>query len=70
MPDATKAPGLTTEVTTSYIPGDDITIIWQDMFLNGEHVQRSLIGWHYGETSEVEIKEYGNMPLTAQFFFN
>lgn len=60
---------LTTEITTNYIPEEDITIIWQHMYLDNEPVQRSLIGWHFGETSEVEIKEYGNMPLTAQFFF-
>lgn len=57
---------------TNYIPVDDITIIWQDMYLveDGkvvDHVQRHLAGWHYGKPDPTDDKFYSNMPLTAQF---
>lgn len=45
-----------TEITTSYIPGDDITIIWQDMYKTDDEkvtrIQRLVVGWYYGEPND------------------
>lgn len=56
-----------TEITTSYIHADDITIVWQDMFVGDELVQRILTGWYYG-SSDIELTaQYADMPLIAQY---
>lgn len=59
---------LTTETVTSYIPGDDITIVWQKLYLNGVCIQRSITGWYYGEPNEECTHEYRYSTLNAQFF--
>jgi hypothetical protein len=56
-----------TEVDTSYIPGDDITVVWQLMFVGDELVQRSLVGWYYGEADPAITPQYASLPLTAQY---
>lgn len=56
-----------TEVYTSYVPGDDITIIWQDLSVDGECVQHALIGWYCGEPDPSATKNYSNMPLIGQY---
>lgn len=56
-----------TEVYTSYIPGEDKTIVWQSMYVNGEHVQQALIGWYCGEPEDEVTKQYANMPLIGQY---
>lgn len=64
-----------TEFHTSYIPNEDITIIWQDMYVLShgkviDHIQRECVGWHYGEPCPEDDKHYSNMPLTAQFIYD
>lgn len=56
-----------TEIDTSYIPGDDITIVWQIMFVGDELIQRTLAGWYYGEADPAVTAQYANLPLTAQY---
>lgn len=56
-----------TEVFTSYIPDEDKTIVWQSMYVNGEHVQQALIGWYCGEPDEAVTAQYANMPLIGQY---
>ena len=56
------------ETYTSYIPAEDITVVWQDMWYKDECIQRSLIGFYYGEPDNKTTPDYSNMPLTAQFY--
>ena len=61
-----------TEIETSYIPSDDITIVWQNMYkyVEGEGdelIQRNLVGWYHGEPDDNTTPHYSNAPLTACF---
>lgn len=55
------------EVYTSYVPAEDVTIVWQTLFVGDECVQRALIGWYCGEEDPVITKQYANMPLIGQY---
>ncbi len=54
---------------TSYLPSDDITIVWNDLYVCGECIQRSLAGWHYGETDEKTTETFSFNPTIANFLF-
>ena len=61
-----------TDIETSYIPSEDITIVWQNMYkyVEGEGdelIQRNLIGWYHGEPDDHTTPHYSNAPLTAYF---
>jgi hypothetical protein len=51
-----------------YLPTEDITVVWQDMWFEEDCIQRSLVGFYYGEPDDESTKDFSNMPLTAQFF--
>lgn len=58
-----------TAIETSYLPSDDVTIIWRDLYVCDECVQRSLVGFHYGETDAQTTESFSFNPLTAHFLF-
>ena len=60
-------PKITTELFTSYIYEEDITIIWQSLLVDGECVQRALVGWYCGEPDEKSTAFYSNMPTIGQY---
>jgi hypothetical protein len=51
----------------TYIPTEDITVVWQDVWFEDDCIQRSLVGFYYGEPDESSTADFSNMPLTAQF---
>lgn len=53
---------------TTYLPSEDITIIWQDMWYEEECIQRSLVGFYYGEPDDKSTTDFSIMPFTAQFY--
>lgn len=60
-----------TDTHTSYIPDEDITIVWQDMYKTDgkttDCLQRNLVGWYYGEPCADATALYSNAPLTAYY---
>ena len=61
-----------TEVNTSYIPDEDTTIIWQDMYkyVEGEgdtHIQRALIGWYHGKPEDKYTAYHSQSTLNANY---
>ena len=56
-----------TEIHTSYIPTDDVTVIWQNLIVGDECVQRALIGWYCGEEDPATTAQYAHMPLIGQY---
>lgn len=60
-----------TEIHTSYIPEDDITIIWQDMYRTDGNttdcIQRVVIGWYYGEPDERCTADFSDSALIANY---
>ena len=55
------------EIHTSYIPTEDVTVVWQTLIVGDECVQRALIGWYCGEEDPEVTKQYSNMPLIGQY---
>ena len=67
-------PKIYTEIYTSYIPNEDITIVWQCMYQTDgktiECIQRALVGWYCGEPDDRVTPDYANMPLIGQYLFD
>lgn len=61
-------PNVRYEFYTTYLPTEDITVVWQDLIVDNECIQRSLVGFYYGEPDEQSTENFSNMPLTAQFY--
>lgn len=55
------------EFHTTYVPSEDVTIVWQTLFVGGECVQRALVGWYCGESDPLATSLYNNMPLIGQY---
>ena len=55
------------EFHTTYILDEDVTIIWQNLMVGKECVQRALVGWYCGEPDPVATAQYANMPLIGQY---
>lgn len=56
-----------TKIETSYLPSDDITIIWKDTYVCDECIQRALVGFHYGETDAKTTETFSFNSLIASF---
>jgi hypothetical protein len=57
------------EIYTTYVHDEDITVIWQNVYYCGDLLQKSLIGFYYGQPDERNTKDFSDMPHTAQFFW-
>lgn len=64
---STQHEGVSTRVYPTYIPSEDKTVVWQDLFVNGELVQTIITGWHYGEPDRNTLKDYGYNNNVAHF---
>lgn len=49
---------LTEEVYTTYIQGEDKTIVWHNVYFNGNLVSCELAGWYCGEPDDKSTAEY------------
>lgn len=58
---------ITDETYTTYIAGEDKTIIWYNTYFNGELLSSEVVGWYYGEPDAEATKRYGSSNLTAYF---
>lgn len=60
-----------TEIHTSYIPDEDITIIWQCMYKTDDTkvdcIQRALVGWYYGEPNDDATAAYSTSNLIGNY---
>jgi hypothetical protein len=61
-----------TEINTSYIPDEDTTIIWQDMYKytegeGDELIQRAVIGWYHGAPEDRYTDYFSKSSLIANY---
>lgn len=60
-----------TETYTSYLPAEDVTIVWQDIFITDgkttDCIQHALVGWYCGEPDEHATAQYGISTLNANY---
>ncbi len=59
-----------TEITTDYIPGEDITIVWQHLYNGDEHFQRTIVGWYHGEPEEGSTKAFSHLGVMGQYLWD
>ena len=55
------------EFHATYVHDEDVTIVWQNLIVGDECVQRALVGWYCGEPDPVVTAQYANMPLIGQY---
>lgn len=58
------------EITTDYIPGEDITIVWQHLYNGDEHFQRTIVGWYHGEPEEGSTKAFSHLGVMGQYLWD
>lgn len=61
---------VTTEITTNYIPTEDITIVWQLLYVDGENIQRTIVGWYHGEPDERSTKDFSHLTVMGQYIYD
>ena len=59
-----------TEIVTNYIPDEDITIVWQLLYVGEENIQRTLVGWYHGEPDERSTETFSHLGVMAQYYFD
>ena len=61
---------VTTEITTNYITGEDITIVWQLLYVDDENIQRTIVGWYHGEPDERSTKDFSHLNVMGQYIWD
>lgn len=61
---------VTTEIVTNYIPNEDITVVWQLLYIDGENIQRTTVGWYHGEPDEKSTKDFSHLGVMGQYLFD
>ena len=59
---------VTDKIYGTYIPGEDKTAVWHDVYVDGVLVVSTLTGWYYGEPDENTTADYGKSNNTAYYF--
>ena len=59
-----------TELHTNYIYEEDVTIVWQYMFVGEECIQRALVGWYHGSPDEQSTEQFSRLGVMAQYIFD
>ena len=54
-------------LTSAYVPCEDITIIKEDIWFNGELVRSEIKGWYYGEPNREHTKEFKNKGVICTY---
>ena len=61
-------PSITDEVYGAYVPGEDKTVVFHNVYVNGELIVSQLVGWYCGEPDAEATKSYGKSNSTAYYF--
>ena len=59
---------VTDEVYGTYIPGEDKTAVWHDVYVDGELIVSQLVGWYCGEPDDKTTAEYSKSNNTGYYF--
>lgn len=69
--EAKQTPNVYSEIHTTYVREEDITLVWQDMYLKFDGhidcIQHALVGWYCGGPTEDFTEHYASMPLIGQY---
>lgn len=61
---------VTPEITVNYIADEDITIVWQLLYIGSELIQRTLVGWYHGEPDKGTTEHFSHLGVMAQYFWD
>lgn len=59
-----------TEIATNYIPDEDVTIVWQFLYVGEELIQRTLVGWYHGSPDEHGTEMFSRLGVMAQYLWD
>lgn len=59
---------ITDEVCASYVDGEDKTIVWHNLYADGELISSQLVGWYCGEPVAEFTDSYSKCNNTAYYF--
>ena len=59
---------VTDEVYGTYIPGEDKTAVWHNVYVDGELIVSQLVGWYCGEPDDKTTAEYSKSNNTGYYF--
>ena len=59
---------VTDEVYGTYVPGEDKTVVFHNVYVNGELIVSQLVGWYCGEPDDGATNSYGKSNSTAYYF--
>ena len=69
LPDKKDQPKITEETYGTYLSGEDKTIVWHNVYVNGDLVTSELVGWYCGEPDEKSTEEYGKSNTTGYYIW-
>ena len=58
---------VTDKVYATYIPQEDKTVVWHDIYVNDECILSQLTGWYCGEPNDSYTLDYDQSRNTAYF---
>lgn len=59
-----------TELYATYIQVEDITVVWQHMYVGGEFIQRLIVGWYCGEPNERDTEQFSHLGILGQYIWD
>jgi hypothetical protein len=54
-------------IRVTYIPSEDVTIIWRDLYVGDNIAETSIVGWYHGEPHDDATATFSSNSLTARY---
>ena len=67
--DKKDQPKITEETYGTYLSGEDKTIVWHNVYVNGDLLTSELVGWYCGEPDDKSTEEYGRSNTTGYYIW-
>jgi hypothetical protein len=60
---------ITEKVYTTYVEGEDKTIVWHELYFNGNLISTELTGWYCGEPNAETTSQYDKSNNTGYYLW-
>jgi len=55
-------------IRVTYIPSEDVSIIWRDLYVGDYIAETSIVGWYHGEPHDDATATFNFNSLTARYY--
>ena len=59
-----------TELYATYVPCEDVTVVWQHMYVGEEFIQRIIVGWYCGEPDAESTEQFSHLSIMGQYIWD